>query len=59
MSIKIENFEFSSDVLNYSEVELKALLKGRYKLSARKSKEIYKAIHGDNSTISTKATATT
>lgn len=52
MSVKIENFEFSSDVVTYSEGDFKALLKKRYGTTAKRAKEIYKKLHGDDSTVS-------
>lgn len=55
MAFEIENFQASSDIKNYTEGELKALLKRRYGLTAKKSKEVYNMIHGKHSPVSGKA----
>lgn len=55
MAFEIENFQASSDIKDYSEGELKALLKRRYGVSAKKAKEVYNKIHGKPGSISSTA----
>jgi len=53
--IKAENFVFGSDFLLKSESDFKAHMKSTHGVSAKKAKELYTIIHGNNSAISTKA----
>lgn len=47
MGIKLENFEASSDIMDYSEGDFKAMMKKRHGTTAKKAKEIYKELHKD------------
>ncbi|QQO97047.1 hypothetical protein Nekkels1_45 [Cellulophaga phage Nekkels_1] len=50
MAIETKNFVFGSDFLLKSESDFKAHMKKTHGVGARQAKEIYKEIHGDNST---------
>jgi hypothetical protein len=51
MGVKVENFEFSPNVMDLTEGEFKALLKKKFGTTAKRAKEIYKKIHGNDTTV--------